>query len=361
MRDRFVCGRGVTAAHPVFPALMSGLFLLAASPLYAQGTTPTVTVGGGVQASYVHTSPDEGDGVDEFPLNSVRLYVSGTAAPNIKYMLNTEYNGKTNAVGVLDAAAQFEFSPKFNVWAGRFIAPSDRANLYGPYYSNHWAVYTDGVQDGYPFLSNGRDNGIMYWGQFDKVKVSGGAFDGTTTTGDATVLAAGRVQVDLWDPEGGYYLNGTYYGDKNLLAIGLAGQVQGSDKSAWNVDFLLEKKLGDDGGTVSIESEYAQYNELGGYNSRYAGSDGGYILGAYLFPKAVGMGRFQVLGKFAQANFDKGLTTVDANYDQKTTELNVNYIIKQFNARVMFFFKNTDFSAIQTSFKQFGVGIQLQM
>ena len=103
--------------------------------------------------------------------------MSGTAAPNIKYMLNTEYNGKTNAVGVLDAAAQFEFSPKFNVWAGRFIAPSDRANLYGPYYSNHWAVYTDGVQDGYPFLSNGRDNGIMYWGQFDKVKVSGGAFD----------------------------------------------------------------------------------------------------------------------------------------------------------------------------------------
>jgi hypothetical protein len=208
-------------------------------------------------------------------LNSVRLYVSGTAAPNIKYMLNTEYNGKTNAVGVLDAAAQFEFSPKFNVWAGRFIAPSDRANLYGPYYSNHWAVYTDGVQDGYPFLSNGRDNGIMYWGQFDKVKVSGGAFDGTTTTGDATVLAAGRVQVDLWDPEGGYYLNGTYYGDKDLLAIGLAGQVQGSDKSAWNVDFLLEKKLGDDGGTVSIESEYAMYDQLGGYNSRYAGSDGG--------------------------------------------------------------------------------------
>ena len=50
MRDRFVCGRGVTAAHPVFAALMSGLFLLAASPLYAQGTTPTVTVGGGVQA-----------------------------------------------------------------------------------------------------------------------------------------------------------------------------------------------------------------------------------------------------------------------------------------------------------------------
>jgi hypothetical protein len=60
MRDRFVCGRGVTAAPRVSgpdvrPVPACG------SPLYAQGTTPTVTVGGGVQASYVHTSPDEGD------------------------------------------------------------------------------------------------------------------------------------------------------------------------------------------------------------------------------------------------------------------------------------------------------------
>src|SRR5690349_24201303 len=47
------------------------------------------------------------------------------------------------------AVAQFSFSDKFNIWAGRFLPPSDRANLYGPYYSNHWGVYTDGIQDGY--------------------------------------------------------------------------------------------------------------------------------------------------------------------------------------------------------------------
>lgn len=44
---------------------------------------------------------------------------------------------------------RFEISPKFN-WAGRFLPPSDRANLYGPFYANNWAVYTDGIQDGYP-------------------------------------------------------------------------------------------------------------------------------------------------------------------------------------------------------------------
>ena len=168
----------------LIPALLLGVLLFAA-PSSAQGPPALPSVGAGVQTSYVHTSPDGGDDTDTFPLNSVRLYVSGTAAPKIKFMFNTEYDGASNHVGVLDAAAQFELSPKVNIWVGRFLPPSDRANLYGPYYANDWAVYTDGVQDGYPFVATGRDNGVVYWGQFDKVKVSGGVFDGATATGDA--------------------------------------------------------------------------------------------------------------------------------------------------------------------------------
>ena len=242
MLMRFVGNTHRSAARGLTPALLAGVLLCAASPSSAQTPPALPVVGAGVQASYVHTSPDEGDATDTFPLNSVRLYVSGTAAPKIKYMFNTEYDSN-NHINVLDAAAQFEFSDKVNFWIGRMLPPSDRANLYGPYYSNEWAVFTDGLQDGYPFVSAGRDNGVLYWGQFNKVKLSGGVYDGPTATGRSTVLTAGRVQVDFWDPEGGYYLNGTYYGAKNLLAIGLAGQVQGDDRSAWNFDFLLEKKV----------------------------------------------------------------------------------------------------------------------
>ena len=332
--------------------------LLAASPLRAQ--TPPVSVGAGLQTSFVHSMPEGGGDSDEFRLNSARIYISGTAANKTKFMFNTEYNGADNTVGVLDAAAQFELSDKLNIWAGRFLPPSDRANLYGPYYAHHWAVYTDGVQDGYPFVATGRDNGVMYWGQFDKVKVSAGAFDGGSATGDPTVLGAGRIQIDLWDPEGGYYLNGTYYGGKNLLAIGLAGQVQGSDKSAYNADFLLEKKVGG-GGAASLEAEWAKYSKLGGYNGRYASSDGGYVLASYLFPKPAGPGKFEILAKFAKANFGKGLAKIDVDYDQTTTEVNVNYVIKDFNSRLMIFFQNTDFSAVKQSGKQFGVGMQIQM
>ena len=76
------------------------------------------------------------------------------------------------------SCARFEMSPKFNIWMGRFLPPSDRSNLNGPYYSHHWAVYADGIQDGYPFVATGRDNGVAYWGDFGKVKLSAGGFDG---------------------------------------------------------------------------------------------------------------------------------------------------------------------------------------
>jgi hypothetical protein len=359
MRNRRVGDRPARCSRSLLPAAIAGALLLTAASAQAQ-TAPPVSVGAGLQTSFSATSPDGGDTTASFLVNSARLYVNGAPTDHIKFMFNTEYNGATNDIGVLDAAAQIAVSPKVNIWMGRFLPPSDRANLYGPYYSNQWGVYTDGVQDGYPFVAVGRDNGVLYWGQFGKVKLSGGLFDGPSLTGNSDVLVAARAQVDLWDPEDGYYLNGTYYGGKNLLAIGGAIQAQDGN-TAGNGDFLLEKKLGG-GGTVSVEAEFAAYDKLGGYDSHYGNSKGGYVLGAYLFPKpTTGMGTFQILGKFAKANFSKGLSDADPDYDQKTTEINVNYLLKEFNARLMFFYRNTTFSAVKTNTNTYGVGLQIQM
>jgi hypothetical protein len=323
----------------------------------AQINLGPVTVGAGLRTDFSHTAPDGGSSTDKFELNSIRLYVNGPVTDTIKFMFNTEYDQGTNKVGILDAVARIEVSPEFNIWAGRFLPPSDRANLYGPYFAHEWAVYTDGIQDGYPFVFQGRDNGIVYWGQFaKKVKVSVGAFDGGSATGNSKVIGAARVQIDFWDPEDGYYLNGTYYGDKNLLAIGGATQVQ-SGHTASTIDFLLERKL-PNGGVVSVESEYSNYNRLGGYDAAYAKSQGAYVLGSYLFPKKVGVGKFEILGKFAKAEFTHGATP---NYNQKTGEVNFNYVIKQFNARVMTFFKDTTFNRERKDFWQAGIGLQLQM
>jgi hypothetical protein len=345
-----------------FVSISSLALLLFGTPLQAQDApAPPITIGAGMRTSFVHTEFDDlapDDATDAFLLDSVRLYVSGPVTNHVSFMFNTEYQGSSNDIGVLDAVVRLEFSDAFNIWAGRFLPPSDRANLYGPYYAHHWAIYTDGIQDGYPFIFQGRDNGVAYWGQFGKVKVSGGAFDGASLTGDDTALVAGRVQVDFWDPEPGYYLNGTYYGDKNLLALGVAGQAQGGDRSAYNVDVLLERMVS--GGAVSFEAQWNHYDQLGGYDSQYRTSDGGYALAAYLFPGS-GPGRWEVLGKYAHARFRDGIGLVDVDYDQKTTELNLNYVIEQFNARLMMFVKDTRFDAVRVDSVQVGVGMQVQM
>ena len=207
--------------------------------------------------------------------------MNGTAAKNIKFMFNTEYDGAGNHVAVLDAAAQFEMSDKFNIWAGRFLPPSDRANLYGPYYSQPLG----GLHRRRPGRLSvrrrtGRDNGVLYWGQFDKVKVSGGVFDGASATGNNNVISAGRVQVDFWDPEAGYYLNGTYYGGKNLLAVGVAGQVQGERQRRPGTPTSCSRRRWPDGGAFTIESEYAKYRQARRLQlATTRTDDGGYVLG----------------------------------------------------------------------------------
>ncbi len=211
---------------PVFLFLLG--LLVSAPPSWAQANLGPITVGAGLRTSFVDTMPDASNlPTNQFLLNDVRLYVSGPVYQDVKFMFNTDYNSTTNSVNGVGRCGAIRRVPEFNIWAGRFLPPSDRANLYGPFYAHEWAVYTDGIQDGYPFVYQGRDNGVMYYGTFaKKVKVSLGAFDGKSATGNAKVLfGAARVQIDFWDPEDGYYLNGTYYGDKNLLAIGGARPV----------------------------------------------------------------------------------------------------------------------------------------
>ena len=86
------------------------------------------------------------------------------------------------------------------------------------------------------------------------------------------------------------------------------------------------------------------------------------MLGSYLFPPVMGMpGNLELLGKFAKASFSNGITPIDRDYDQKTTEVDFNYVIKEFNARIMLFYLQKNFSAVQQNDKQIGLGFQVQM
>jgi len=355
----------------------------AASGLAQADSAPAVTVGAGVQAGFyscntacIYSPGSVGSGdntVNGFALDSIRLYVNGSITDQIKMTFNTEYTGSgsaagDNKVGVLDAIARFELSNQVNFWIGRFLPPSDRANLYGPYYANDWAPYADGVADYYPDVFVGRDNGAVYWGQFGALKVQVGAFDGQSLNSAVPnhneLLGAARLMVDFWDPEPGYYLNGTYYGEKNILALGIAGQSQDGKTDA-NIDGLLEKRLGA-AGTVTVEAEYQRDNRLTSLDP----SDGWYALVSYLLPQPVGIGKIQPLVKYSEKTYDAYSAAPEE--DLKTTEVDLNYVIKDFSARVGLYYLHQSGVLVQpvvspfasaptVSPTEWGVKVQLQM
>jgi hypothetical protein len=342
------------------------------------GADKSVSVGFGMRASYASVedgAPNGSSRSSDFNLDSARLFFGASLNKNIKGMFNTEWDGEQ--IRVLDAAGQFAIAPEFNIWAGRLLPPSDRANMAGPYYSlggGYWA----GVASRYGYnggIFRGRDDGVTAWGNLldGKLGYSIGVFEGTTfgigslTQGQAraagiknsdNMMVAGRLQFDFWEAEPGYYGTGNYLGSKDILAIGVAARSQKEgvltlagtgDYSSYNVDFLLEKKLAGSG-AYSLEAAYYNYDTGGLIRSEQgkAWSAGA----AYIFDQAMGWGRLQPFLRYQKFS-------PDTNIETRQLDAGVNYIIEGYNAQVSAVYSRTKVTAIPDQ-SRFVVGLQLQ-
>ena len=348
-----------------------GLFmgLAAASAAQAGGTikiddTRWISIGAGLRTSFNSVEDGAASGNDrskDFELDSIRLYVNGQAHKNIKFTFNTERQGDST-VRVLDGIARFEFSDLVNVWAGRFLPPSDRSNLSGPYYLATWDFPF--VQN-YPAIFAGRDDGAALWGQTGggKFKYQVGAFEGRTggSNRSDSLLYAARATVNFWDPEPGYYNDSTYYGAKEVLAVGLVLMSQSNgagtaakpgDFTGWNLDVLMEKKLGAD--VLSLEGAYYKYDLDGVPDASLVQGDGFFGQVSYLFGGKVGMGKLQ-----PQVRYQK--LDVDGAASHKRYDIGLNYIIDGHNARVSVIYANDDRGGLTKDSNIIRVGMQLQI
>lgn len=356
------------------------------------GEDKYISAGFGFITSYSSVEDAAANGKDrsnDFALDSARLYLSGSFNKYIKGMLNTEKSGGGSDVGsnveVIDANVQFQLTPEVAIWAGRFLSPSDRSNLAGPYYSMGGG-YWNGIASRYGWNGGviGRDEGVAVVSSFleDHLAVSFGAFEGdnifrfsgvgaqSEAAGSKDKLMyAGRVQYDFWDAEPGYYGTGSYFGAKDILAIGIAGRykqdgvVSGlgtvGDYTSYSVDFLLEKK--DVGpGTFSVEAAYYDYDTdnaiLAEQGKAYSAAVG------YLFQQEIGWGKFKPFIRYQKFDAD-GTTTAATNVrtsaDTKQYEIGASYVIAPYNAMITATYGKTDYSAASdTNFVK--VALQMQ-
>lgn len=339
------------------------------------GEDQYVSVGFGTIGTFSSSENGANNGTDrgtDFSLYSSRLYVSGSLNKYIKGMFNTEISGDFGEGGatapssdfeMIDAVGIFSLTPEVAIWAGRFLSPSSRANMAGPYYTSGigywqyiaarygWNGGTIGRDDGVALVTNGFD---------DRLSLSFGAFEGArifrlSGVGDVTnnplqgdsLMYAGRIQYAFWDKEPGYYGTGNYLGEKDIFTIGVAGRMKADgaasdtavgDYSQITVDVLLEKKF--EPGAISLEGAWYQYDTddvfLSEQGDAYALSAG------FIFSQQVGMGRFMPIAQYQQFDADNNVKT-------KQTEVGVKYVIDGYNAQVTAVWQSLDITGQQST------------
>jgi hypothetical protein len=283
---------------------------------------PPIDVGAWARVGSIFQGSDPSK-LNDWHMNNayVELHTGGKIHQKVGVTLNLNANaanygtaGGGGAVALEDAIISFDLIDEFHVWAGHLLVMVDRDNSSGPFFMIPWNYPGLGVAIGgvLPLTAAphegpfGRNNGVNIWGD-----ISGGLvtyFAGVYDNGNvaSSPLFSGRLRLALLDKETGFWGNGSYFGDKDILSFDVGGQFQkhGSavtdpvtmmttdkDYADINVDALLEKKL-PGGGWVTGDAAYYHYNVLDGGISDFF-----YVLGAYASP-VVGVGNLQPMVRY---------------------------------------------------------------
>lgn len=317
---------------------------------------PPIDVGAWVRTSALFQGAKDQSKINDWHMGSayVELHAGGKIHKNVGVTLNLNADaanwgtsGGQVTARIMDAIISFDFIDEFHLWAGHLLVPVDRSNSSGPFFMIPWNY--PGNFAGPPFGAGpaegfyGRNNGAVLWGDIAGGKFSyfAGAFDnGNVAT---SPLYSGKLRLALWDPEPGFWGNGSYFGDKDILSVDVGGQVQKNgttmgDKNyaEVNADVLMEKKI-PGGGWVTLDGAYYHFNQDSG-----SISDSFYVLGAYATP-TVGVGNIQPMVRFQWEKVKDAMGDKPWSIDGA-----VSYLIKGPALRVVATYTHTKLGTFQT-------------
>ena len=325
-----------------------------------------VKVGFGIRTSFVSR---EGDPIGaasprsigrqrDFGLDNARIFLSGNISDKISAFLHTDINnaqgftfgGGGDGLRILDAAIDYKLFDQVSVMAGRFLPSTDRSNLSGPMFINAWEFPFVQHRNGYYDIFQGRDDGVTLYGETGEdvqLKWSVGVFEGhnTATTGDDDLWLVARAVLNFLDKEEGYFNQSTYYGEKDIAAVGFTFSNQddahgaGLDYTSWSLDFLYERPL-DSGGVITAEAAYYDRDDDNAAVGNGHQGEGYFILGSYLFADSLSIGniegRLQPSIRYQESDRDNP----QAGDREHQVDYSLNYIIHGHSARVSLVFQD---------------------
>lgn len=320
----------------------------------------SINFGGSIRAEVAHQEDGATEG-DSFgaSIHSARFYMKGKVTDKIGFQLQTEHKGGDALM--LDSLVKVKLADNLQLWTGRFIPPSDRANLSGSYNLPTWQY--PGVVSRYPIpKKGGRDDGLALIGsaangQIDySLGIFGGKADAAVPTDSESI--SGRVSYNFLDKEG-YLTRSTYLGSKDIMTIGYTFMQQSdafgdatatTDFSASNIDFLFEKNR-TDGSVATVEAAVYDYDKFGA-----ASKEGdAYMLSlAYMPPGKIGLGRLQTSVRYQEFTPDDSTVAETTRVDVGITSL-----IKGHGARVGLYFGSQDTGSGSKSSVKLGIQLKL--
>lgn len=270
---------------------------------------------------------DDGSGADgdettsEFNFRRNRVALMGAYGKHFGLYVQTEYNEDINIgpfsvtdgdgdseMKLLDAVMRFKYNDAVNFWLGKYKYSFTRENLEA---CEMPLTLDRSLLIRAPLASEGtRDKGVTLWGNlFDqkfqyRLDAMNGRNDSTSSPESAFRYGA-RAHVTLLDPESGHGYKGTYLGEKKVLTIGGAYQMEKDvaysntvaktgavDYDAWTVDLFFEYPV-DGVGTFTVSGAYADYDLEDAYQGLNPDTltcglngekNGGYVKIGYMLP-----------------------------------------------------------------------------
>jgi hypothetical protein len=303
------------------------------------------------------SGPTEGQlSLNDGLVDQIQIRPSGQINSHIGFFTQFEI-GTPNGLGafaILDAIAQIRVVDEFQIWIGQHIPANDRNNNNGPFFGNTWNFAID--TGGYPFDVGARDRGATFWGLIGggRLKYQASIVDLQPGREISEARYAGRLTLHLLEPEAFYYNSGTYWGTKDVLAIGAVAQGQQGPEGTPNTDFagfsfdaFFEKNTGGSG-TFTVEGGYWNYEStesayiqnqgtvdagMGVNGGPYGGSAYMGVL-SWLTPDKVGPGQIQ-------PNFR--IQYIDGAATQNMViDLGIAYVIDGFNHKYHLNYRHKD-------------------
>jgi hypothetical protein len=308
---------------------------------------------------YVENGKNGTEGLNDFILRRAYLYLKGQPTNYFSFFthiaidrvgqegLDSPGMGLGSGIAFRDAWITLHLHEGIKIQIGRMYIPLTRN--YGTT-STKALLTTDlsflqgGVRGTIFYASKvGRDDGVTIWGnplqgrlQY-RFMVSEGVEDNNNTQDHLRL--AGRLAVNLLDPEKEWFNKGTYLGEKKVLSFGFGLDTQ-SDLTinnraqqknlVWTADVFFDHPLGN--GAITVESAFIHIEnstQAHNFSLLTAGDDAkfAYIQAGYLLPGQIGTGRVQPYMRFETAE-------VDQKNDTHFWSGGLNYYFKGHDAKI---------------------------